>query len=162
MSYIYIYIYLSIHTHLYAWIDRQTDRACFCFLVLAVGLIPSCGLFAACHPLSLSFPLQFFICPINKGTKVEKVSLKRHGTSVSSKVPTVHSSFIQITADANAFVLHICKLCFCTHLFFAACREPKVSELVRQRVLPPQAPFRYVYQFITSCDKCDYVYAWHP
>ncbi|XP_020336525.2 inactive serine protease PAMR1 [Oncorhynchus kisutch] len=24
-----------------------------------------------------------------------------------------------------------------------ACREPKVSELVRQRVLPPQAPFRY-------------------
>ncbi|KAG8012264.1 Excitatory amino acid transporter 2, partial [Nibea albiflora] len=26
-----------------------------------------------------------------------------------------------------------------------ACREPKVSELVRQRVLPPQAPSRYAY-----------------
>uniref|UniRef100_A0A3P8W6U0 Inactive serine protease PAMR1 n=1 Tax=Cynoglossus semilaevis TaxID=244447 RepID=A0A3P8W6U0_CYNSE len=30
-------------------------------------------------------------------------------------------------------------------LCLRACREPKVSELVKQRVLPPQTPFRWVY-----------------
>ena len=43
-------------------------------------------------------------------------------------------------------------MCYvCVHIrvyLFAACREPKVSELVRQRVLPPQAPSRYVYRCI--------------
>uniref|UniRef100_A0A3B5AEV3 Inactive serine protease PAMR1-like n=1 Tax=Stegastes partitus TaxID=144197 RepID=A0A3B5AEV3_9TELE len=36
--------------------------------------------------------------------------------------------------------------------YFAACREPKVSELVRQRVLPPQAPLRKtpVYKLYSS------------
>ena len=43
----------------------------------------------------------------------------------------------------------VCYICYvCSHrpmfIWFTACREPKVSELVRQRVLPPQAPFRYV------------------
>lgn len=44
----------------------------------------------------------------------------------------------------------------CVHIF-AACREPKVSELVRQRVLPPQAPFRYVYHCIMLYNVCTWV-----
>lgn len=34
---------------------------------------------------------------------------------------------------------------FCIH---AACREPKVSELVRQKVLPHQTPSRYLHKYI--------------
>lgn len=43
----------------------------------------------------------------------------------------------------------MCYVCVVINMcLFAACREPKVSELVRQRVLPPQVPSRYVYQCI--------------
>lgn len=46
----------------------------------------------------------------------------------------------------------ICAFCVCLYIcLFAACREPKVSELVKQRVLPPQAPSRYVYNAL--CHK---------
>lgn len=40
---------------------------------------------------------------------------------------------------------------FCCNYVFAACREPKVSELVRQRVLPPLAPSRYIFRFLREC-----------
>lgn len=92
---------------------------------------------------------------LDRDTDKDRATLSVYNSPQSSHCSSSSSS-IQITADVNGILVCVLYMsCVCLFVYvclFAACREPKVSELVRQRILPPQTPSRYVYQlfYITS------------